>query len=410
MKKAALRVSEGRPFGSRISEDLPSPRNLANPKDYRHDPNSPRLPRPGHLSAAVPARRAPPIPSPTDARSIRLLARHPARSARIRSPRPLAPPGKGGHPLKTPAFQWYPADYLADMRVRMLSWASRGLYVDLLCYCWREGWIPSDSSAIAQLTGCHDSATVEPCLALFEVDPSDPARLVSKRLNEEREKQAAHRKERSESGARGARKRWSGRGDAPATPQPPKASSSANGKPIAPDASSSVSSPSTSFPSQGKDERRELFPNGATDSPAIPKPDPFEDALAEIWDAYHPRGRARSSRKETAQELRRLKKADLPPPGSFRRSLEAWKASADWTDDGGEYVPAVHRWIAARKWEVDPADLEPAAPTKHGGLTDAERSRRLGGRAIPIDIGGRTHAGVLDTSVIDDSEPDFADP
>lgn len=160
--------------------------------------------------------------------------------------------------MKAPAFQWYPADYLADMRVRMLSWASRGLYVDLLCYCWREGWIPSDGSAIAQLTGCHDSATIEPCLALFEIDPADPARLFSKRLNEEREKQAAHRKERSESGARGARKRWGNAKDATATPQAPKADSSAIKKPIAPDASSSSPSSSPLVPFGGTSEKRTL--------------------------------------------------------------------------------------------------------------------------------------------------------
>ena len=33
-----------------------------------------------------------------------------------------------------PAFQFYPADYLADMNVRLLSWASKGLYMDLLCF------------------------------------------------------------------------------------------------------------------------------------------------------------------------------------------------------------------------------------------------------------------------------------
>lgn len=110
--------------------------------------------------------------------------------------------------MKSPAFQFYPADYLSDMKVRMLSWASRGLYMDLLCYCWREGWIPSDSSAIAQLCHCHDLAIVEPCLSLFDSHPDDPKKLIHKRLDFERNKQLGHSNERSNAGKKGAKARW----------------------------------------------------------------------------------------------------------------------------------------------------------------------------------------------------------
>lgn len=109
---------------------------------------------------------------------------------------------------KRPAFQFYPADWLSDMRVRMLPWASRGILIELLCYCWREEWIPADSSAIAQLCGCHDLAIVEPCLQLFQPHPDDPSKLVHKRLQAERLKQDQHREERSVSGRRGANSRW----------------------------------------------------------------------------------------------------------------------------------------------------------------------------------------------------------
>ena len=109
---------------------------------------------------------------------------------------------------KRPAFQFYPGDWLADMRIRMLPWASRGLYMELLCYCWREDWIPADSSAIAQLCGCHDLAIVEPCLQLFQPHPSDSSKLIHQRLVEEKLKQDQYREERSLSGKRGAKLRW----------------------------------------------------------------------------------------------------------------------------------------------------------------------------------------------------------
>ncbi len=120
--------------------------------------------------------------------------------------------------MNAPAFQFYPADHLSDMRVRMLSWESRGLYIDLLCYCWREGWIPSDSSAIAQLCQCYDTDIIDPCLSLFSPDPQDPGKLIHPRLDREREKQKAFREERKASGIRGAAKRW--KGDSSAINQP----------------------------------------------------------------------------------------------------------------------------------------------------------------------------------------------
>jgi hypothetical protein len=112
------------------------------------------------------------------------------------------------HEVRAPAFQFFPADYLSDMKVRMLSWPSRGLYIDLLCYCWREGWIPSDSSAIAHLCSCHDPAIIEPCLTLFAPHPDDPGKLIHLRLDHEREKQKAFREERKASGIKGAMERW----------------------------------------------------------------------------------------------------------------------------------------------------------------------------------------------------------
>jgi len=150
---------------------------------------------------------------------------------------------------KSPAFQWYPADYLADMQVRLLSWASRGLYVDLLCYCWREGFIPADSSAIAQLCGCHDLAIIEPCLLLFTEHPDDASKLIHGRLEKERLKQLEHRSERSTAGKKGAETRWGNK-----KPIKKKADSKANGLangsaidlPMAKNSSTSSSSSSTS--------------------------------------------------------------------------------------------------------------------------------------------------------------------
>ena len=112
--------------------------------------------------------------------------------------------GKG----KPPAFMFYPADWLSDMKTRMLSWTARGLYIDLLCYCWREGYIPSDSKAIAQLSGCLDMDAVESCKELFTLIQGDGSKMIHKRLLEERQKQLDHAEERSKAGKKGAEARY----------------------------------------------------------------------------------------------------------------------------------------------------------------------------------------------------------
>lgn len=135
---------------------------------------------------------------------------------------------------------------------------------------------------------------------------------------------------------------------------------------------------------QKEDFREEPVGTTADHAELIPKLDPIEDAVTEIWEASHPAGRRRSSKKEVRHELRTLRKDGLPPPGTFRRSLEAWKASDEWTRDGGRYIPAVHRWISGRKWEIPESDLRSTPPANgRPRLSVEEIKRRLGGRYDP---------------------------
>ena len=51
----------------------------------------------------------------------------------------------------SPAFQFYPADFLADGKVMIMDLESRGAYITLLCICWREGSLPSDLDQLAKM-------------------------------------------------------------------------------------------------------------------------------------------------------------------------------------------------------------------------------------------------------------------
>jgi uncharacterized protein YdaU (DUF1376 family) len=108
---------------------------------------------------------------------------------------------------KSPAFQWYAADYLADERVTQLSLESEAAYVRLLNYCWREGSIPAKAEQCAPMCKYADVKVIKPALALFMKSATQPGRLVHKRLEEERAKQEEYRARQAAKGAKGGRPR-----------------------------------------------------------------------------------------------------------------------------------------------------------------------------------------------------------
>ncbi len=112
---------------------------------------------------------------------------------------------------KSPAFQFYPKDFLSDEKQMVMELAEAGAYVRLMCVCWKEGSIPADLRRLAKLCGAPSTRrmrtlwpAIEPC---FREHPDDATRLIHPRLEEEREKQENFTRKMSEAGQRGARKR-----------------------------------------------------------------------------------------------------------------------------------------------------------------------------------------------------------
>jgi uncharacterized protein YdaU (DUF1376 family) len=179
---------------------------------------------------------------------------------------------------QAPAFQFYPADFLADENVVVMSLAGRGAYITLLCYCWREGSIPVDFTRMGRMCGVDSSAMAQLWEELHGCFEKAGDRYINPRLERERIKQAEHRNERRESGRKGAESRWGSRstsiveGEVPETPDTREDSKDntqetpVNAKdglaitqpseePIAVDGSSSSSSSSSSDPPSGDREK-----------------------------------------------------------------------------------------------------------------------------------------------------------
>lgn len=103
-------------------------------------------------------------------------------------------------PEKSPAFQFYPKEFLMDGNVLSMSLPERGAYITLLCICWQEKSLPCDLRRLANIVGVPLKAFQKlwPSLSACFVTQGD--RLFHPRLEKEREKQEGHRQRQSDKG------------------------------------------------------------------------------------------------------------------------------------------------------------------------------------------------------------------
>lgn len=110
-------------------------------------------------------------------------------------------------PEKSPAFQFYPKDFLTDERVRLMCHTERGVYITLLCLCWLEHSLPQDLTVLARLVDIpalrFQKLWKNQLVHCFRIGDDD--RLHHKRLDEERAKQDHFRRRQGDNGSKGGR-------------------------------------------------------------------------------------------------------------------------------------------------------------------------------------------------------------
>lgn len=126
---------------------------------------------------------------------------------------------------KSPAFQFYPKDFLTDEKQVVMSLAEAGAYIRLLSKCWLEGSLPADLAQLARLCGATRRQMKEMWPALGRCfQETEDGRLRHGRLDREREKQETYRQRQSDHGRASAAKRATNpqpEGNQPSTkPQP----------------------------------------------------------------------------------------------------------------------------------------------------------------------------------------------
>ena len=98
-----------------------------------------------------------------------------------------------------PAFQFYPADFLADINVQAMSMEERGVYITALSHCWIEDGLPVGSRVVEGWFKQYP--TIANCF--IEKD----GKYRNRRLDKERNKQLEWRKKSAYGGKKSAERK-----------------------------------------------------------------------------------------------------------------------------------------------------------------------------------------------------------
>lgn len=162
---------------------------------------------------------------------------------------------------KSPAFQFYPLDFMGDINVKLMPLHVRGAYMMLLCHEWIEGGLPDDDNALSILSelGVQWEEHKEKILKCFQ---KKRGFFVHPRLEFERKKQKENRDRKKEAGKTGAKVRWGRENQeiAGAIVLPCDCHDSANAIAIAKDSSSSSSSTSVKEHSNQEEDYSQIPP------------------------------------------------------------------------------------------------------------------------------------------------------
>jgi len=111
---------------------------------------------------------------------------------------------------KSPAFQFYPNDWLSSTAITLMTPAEEGAYIRLLAIAWNseDCGLPDNDEQLAILSRLGEgwlkggSTKIRKCFFV------SGEKLFNKRLLDERKKQEEWRKKSSEGGKKSAKKRW----------------------------------------------------------------------------------------------------------------------------------------------------------------------------------------------------------
>lgn len=178
---------------------------------------------------------------------------------------------------KNRPLPWWPKSYQADEHVISMTLEAEGAYRRLLDYQWLHGSIPADPKRLAAICKGISPARMtrlwtDHLAVCFHPTEEDPTRLVNHKLERERAKDEAYRKERSESGKKGAAATWGkdGKANGSAITQP-EAQPSVSQWPPSP--TPSPTQTAEAVPSHSQTSEPQAKPNGFEKNRGLSKAD-----------------------------------------------------------------------------------------------------------------------------------------
>ena len=101
---------------------------------------------------------------------------------------------------KSPAFQFYPNDWLSSPKIMLMTPAEEGAYIRLLAICWMNGHLPSDDESLAELSRLKEGWFNGSSVKIKKCFTERGSKLYNERLSKERGKQRKWRKKCREGG------------------------------------------------------------------------------------------------------------------------------------------------------------------------------------------------------------------
>ena len=92
---------------------------------------------------------------------------------------------------KSPAFQFYPNDWLSSPKIMLMTPAEEGAYIRLLSICWMNGGLPDDDDELAKLSRLGDDWLKGGSEKIRKCFTKRRGKLINQRLEKEKKKQRA---------------------------------------------------------------------------------------------------------------------------------------------------------------------------------------------------------------------------
>ena len=270
---------------------------------------------------------------------------------------------------KSPAFQFYPKDFLSDPNVIRMNYAEVGMYWFLISYAWLDGCcIPSDIGALARMLRVTPEVMSEAWKSMsmcWQPHLKDCTKLVHYRLLKEFKKQQKWTEKSAEGGRKSAAKRWNGkqldRGKGGYKMVTEKGQPNGN-------IAFASSTPVTPLPPESENQEN-------WEAQIVPKSE--SKIRFEIFMGKYPK---KSDRPAALIAWSRLQPDD-EMLNQILTAIDALRSTDDWTKDGGRWIPKAARFLEDRLWQEVAEEEERfypghEAPWNVAGLTP-EESRRI---------------------------------